>query len=91
MACEVNCLFEVNFCSGLAVVKMLGYANDGTDLVFEYIEGGTLRTAICNKDPRLEDRDNLLSILKQVLNVIFELQSLNVAHGDISVDNVMVS
>lgn len=60
-------------------------------IVMDYIDGSTLASMISRKDPWLNDERHILTMLRQLVDVVGYLHRHNVVHCDIKPDNIMIT
>ena len=58
--------------------------------IVDYYQGGSLYDYLYQKSKKLNERD-ALKIIKQILEAIAYLHSINIVHRDIKPDNIMLS
>lgn len=60
-------------------------------IVMNYIDGSTLADMIARRDPWLENQQNVIKMLKQLVEVVDYLHRHNTVHCDIKPDNIMIT
>lgn len=66
-------------------------AFDRDFIIMEYIDGDTLASMLREDDPWLQNKKNLLSLLKRLVEVIDYLHRHKVVHCDIKPDNILLT
>lgn len=60
-------------------------------IVMDFIDGSTLADMIKRQDPWLKSENNILRMLKELVDVVEYLHRHNVTHCDIKPDNIMIT
>lgn len=60
-------------------------------IIMDYIDGETLAAMISRKDPWLTKEKNIVSMLRELVDVVDYLHRHNVVHCDIKPDNIMIT
>lgn len=85
---EARLLSKFDKLDGVVSVLDFFEENNTAYIVFEYISGGTLKSRI--KNETITEKD-LLEKIRPVLFSLAQLHNVGVIHGDISLDNIMVT